>query len=277
LSVELLKPHFPQYVTPDLWDEYAAGADLPRYGRDEPSANHPRARDLRDHFQTDKFTDDQIRGLRRGYLGCISFVDQQLGRLIDALERTKQLANTIVIYTSDHGDMLGKFGMWWKSSLYDDSSRVPLIVAGPGFAPGARVKTPVSLFDLQASFFHALDAKRPAHWSGTPLQKVAANDPSRVVFSEYHGHGTRASSFLVRRGDTKLMYHVDAPSQLFNLADDPEELHNLADSKPALLKDLTQELRKFCDPELENRRAEEMIGKELAALEKFPKNAASDG
>ncbi len=173
--------------------------------------------------------------------------------------------------------MLGKFGMWWKCSLYDDSARVPLIVAGPGFTPGARVKTPVSLLDLQASFFHALDAKRPAHWSGSPLQQVAANDPSRVVFSEYHGHGTRASSFLVRRGDTKLIYHVDAPLQLFNLADDPEELRNLADSKPDLLQDLARELHKFCDPERENKRAEEMIGKELAAIAKLPKSAAGDG
>ena len=276
LSVELIKPHFPHYVTPELWEEYAANADLPKHGRDEPSAHHPRALDLRHHFETDKFTDDQIRNLRRGYLGCISFIDEQLGLLMDALKKTNQFDNTIIIYTSDHGDMLGKFGMWWKCSLYDDSARVPLIVAGPGFKPGTRVKTPVSLMDLQASFFHALGAKRPDHWNGSPLQEVAANDPSRVVFSEYHGHGTRASSFMVRRGDTKLMYHVNAPPQLFDLATDPEELHNLADSKPELLKDLTQELHKFCDPELENKRAEEMIVKELAALAKTPKQGGGE-
>lgn len=266
MHVNLTKPHFPHFVTPELWELYAANADLPRYGRDELSANHPRARDLREHFDTDAFTDDQIRGLRRGYLGCVTYIDRQLGKLMDALDTIGQRENTIVVYTSDHGDMVGKFGMWWKCSLYDDSARVPMIVSGPGFGCGKRVQTPVDLMDLQASLFHATGTSRPREWVGTPLQTIAANDDGRVVFSEYHGHGTQASSYLVRRGNWKLIYHVAAPPQLFDLANDPDELRNLAGDRPKVMKELEAELRKICDPELESARAEARIQEQLAAI-----------
>ena len=111
---------------------------------EQASAQHPFALALRQHFETADISEAATRGLRRGYLGCVTEVDRQLGRILDALERTGLAENTVVAYTSDHGEMLGKFGMWWKCSLYEDSTRVPLIVAGPGFTAGARVKTPVS-------------------------------------------------------------------------------------------------------------------------------------
>ncbi len=140
------------------------------------SANHPYALDLRRHFQTDAFTEKQVRGLRQGYLAGVDFVDVQLGRLLDALDGSGFRDNTIVVYTSDHGEMLGKFGMWWKCSMYEDSLRVPLIVSGPGFPSGKRSTTPVSLFDLQAMLFRATGATRPAHWWGTPLQDIPVDD-----------------------------------------------------------------------------------------------------
>ena len=88
LDVNLNNPHFPHFVTQELWDMYPDGADPPAHGPECESANHPYALDLRAHFQTDKFSEDQIRGLRRGYLGCITYIDQALGRLLDALEET---------------------------------------------------------------------------------------------------------------------------------------------------------------------------------------------
>ncbi|NUN94817.1 MAG: sulfatase-like hydrolase/transferase, partial [Candidatus Omnitrophica bacterium] len=195
LDLNLVKPHFPHFVSQELWDHYADHEDLPQYGREVETAQHPFAQDLRAHFQTDQFTESQTRGLRRGYYGCVAFIDRQLGRVLDVLEETGLSERTIVAYTSDHGEMLGKFGMWWKCSLYEDSARVPLIVAGPGFGRGKTVHTPVDLLDLQATLFRATgrDSARPPEWVGRPLQDIPDHDPSRVVFSEYHGHGTRAS------------------------------------------------------------------------------------
>ncbi len=266
LTVNTVNPHSPLFVTEELWEKYADAADLPEYGRECESANHPYARDLRDHFETDVFSDEQIRGLRRGYLGCVEYVDRELGRLLDALEESGRLNDTVVVYTSDHGEMLGKFGMWWKSSLYEDSVHVPLIAAGPGFLANTRVETPVSLLDLQATIFRAVDRARPANWWGTPLQEIPAADPTRAVFSEYHGHGVRSGAFMIRKGPWKLMYNMDAPHQLYNLESDPNELHNQAENHPDVLRDLEGELRNLCSPEEENRRAHAFEARQSHAI-----------
>ncbi|MDA2931312.1 sulfatase-like hydrolase/transferase [Acidobacteria bacterium AH-259-O06] len=266
LEVNISKPHFPHYVSEELWELYSKWGDLPRHGPKEESADHPYARDLRAHFETEQFTESQIRGLRRGYLGCVTYVDRQLGRLLDMLEKAALIKNTIIAYTTDHGEMLGKFGMWWKCSLYEDSVRVPLIVAGPGFEPGRQVKTPVDQHDLQAALFKAVAAERPSNWTGVPLQDIPVNDPQRVIFSEYHGHGTRASAYLVRKGNWKLIYCAAAPHQLFHLESDPEELENLVRKRPEIFRELEGDLRQICSPEDENRRAEDFILRQLKAI-----------
>ncbi len=257
LTVNIKAPHFPHFVTEELWQRYSGEADMPEYGIDAESANHPYATDLRTHFQTHVFTEEQIRGQRQGYLGRVDFVDSQLGRLLDALETNGLREDTVVAYTSDHGEMLGKFGMWWKSSMYDDSVRVPLIVSGPGFAADIRVDTPVSLLDVQATMFEATRATRPLEWWGAPLQSVVPGDRDREVFSEYHGHGTRSGSFMIRQGPWKLLYHAAAPHQLFNLEDDPEELRNLFENKPRKASQLVADLYRLCSPNVESRRAHE--------------------
>jgi len=266
LTVNILKPHFPFFVTQELWEIYPHGADLPRYGPDQATANHPFALYLRSFFETADMPESAIRGLRRGYLGCVTEADRQLGRLLDALEGTGLIKNTLVAYTADHGEMLGKFGMWWKCSLYEDSARVPLIVAGPGFTPGTRVKTPVSTMDLQAAIFKAIGAERPSHWVGTPLQDIKANDPHHVTFCEYEGHGAPANSYMIRKGEWKLIYYIGAPKQLFNLDNDPNEMKNLAQDQPEVAAELEKDLRRICSPEMENQRADEFIQKQLKAI-----------
>ncbi|HEY3440514.1 MAG TPA: sulfatase-like hydrolase/transferase [Paludibaculum sp.] len=212
-----------------------------------------------------------MRDLRRGYYGCVSYVDQQLGRLMDALEKSGQLDNTVIAYSSDHGEMLGKFGLWWKRSLYEDSVRVPMIVAGPGFGAGKRVRTPVDLHDLQATLFQATGARRPAEWCGQALQGIGVNDGERVVFSEFQGGGTRASAFLIRQGRWKFVFHCAGPHQLFDLGADPEELVNVATKQSGVVQRMDRELRRICSPERENQRAEEYARRQLVALGRAPK------
>ena len=265
LVVNTGKPHFAHYVTQELWDLYEGQGDLPAHGRECASANHPYARDLRDHFETDHFSDEQIRGLRRGYLGCVTFVDRQVGRVMEALEESGLGGETNVVYTTDHGEMLGKFGMWWKCSLYEDSARVPLIARGPDFGAGKRVNGPVQLLDLQAELFRIFHADRPEEWRGTPLSDRAV-DAEAVAFCEYHGHGTRSGAYMVRKDDWKLIYCMEAPHLLFNLREDPEELENVHKAFPDIADELEAELRRICDPEEENRRAHEFEHEQLQTV-----------
>ncbi|CAG7623106.1 Choline-sulfatase [Paenibacillus solanacearum] len=274
LTINVLNPHFPQWNTQDYWDLYPEGGDLPRYGKEEASANHPYARDLRAHFETDLFTEEQVRGLRRGYLGNVAFIDDQIGRLLDVLQENGLKDSTNVIYTSDHGEMLGKFGMWWKCSLYEDSVRVPCIAAGPDFAKGKRVETPVDTHDVQASLFYSAGAARPEHWAGEPLQTVSEQDEDRVVFSEYHGHGTRSGAYLIRKGDWKLIYYAEAPHQLFHLRNDPEELNNVFASYPEKAAELEEELRRICSPEQEDARAHQFQQEQLRQLRESDKDGS---
>jgi choline-sulfatase len=266
MDVNLKAPHIPHWVTEDLWQRYAGCGDLPEYGVDAAPARHPYAVDLRRHFHTEAFTESRTRAHRRAYYGRVSYVDAQLGRLLDRLEQTGQADNTVVVYTSDHGEMLGMFGMWFKSSMYEDSARVPLIVAGPGFGRGVRVRTPVSQWDLGAAMFTATRVTRPSGLAGEPLQHLRGDDTNRAVFAEYHGHGTRGSAYIVRQDQWKLIYNARAPHQLFDLDDDPHELHNLAAKAPGTLRALIDRLNdEFCDPEREQRRAETFIRHQLRA------------
>ena len=159
--------------------------------------------------------------------------------------------------------MLGKFGLWWKCSLLEDAARVPCIAAGPDFESGVRTATPVDLHDVQATVFALTGAQHPKDWLGAPLGTLASDDRDRVVFSEYHGHGTRAGAFMVRQGDWKLIHNVQAPDQLFDLARDPEEIENRYGACPAKAGELSAALAGICDPASEDREAEAFWERQL--------------
>lgn len=268
LTVNLVKPHSPQWNTREFWEKFPEG-DLPRCGMTEETARHPYAGDLRKHFCTETFTEEQTRGLRRGYYGNVSFVDQQLGRMMDAMDRAGLTGTTNLIYVSDHGEMLGKFGLWWKSALYEDAVRVPCFAMGPSFRAGAIVETPVDLLDVRASLFRSAGVPLPAGEKGTALQDIPGDDPERVVFAEYHGHGTRSGAFAVRNRDWKLIWCAEAPHQLFHLAEDPDERHNrYGDCRPEAKK-LETALRQICSPEAENERAHAFEARQLALLDTY--------
>ena len=266
LVVNIKSPHFPHYAAPEFWEMYPNESDLPKYGIECKSAQHPYAKAIRRHFETNRFSLEQARGLRHGYLACISFVDHQLGRLIKALETTGMRDTTNIVYTADHGEMLGKFGMWWKCSLYEDAVRIPLIATGPDFSVGQHVKTPVDLHDLRASLFSTTAAQQPSEWLGTPLENIHRDDTRRIVFSEYHGHGVPGSCYMIRKGRWKYIHYYKAPSQLFDIETDSNELQNLAGFDKDTVLEMETELRTICSPSLENNRAEQFITQQLKVM-----------
>jgi choline-sulfatase len=256
LQICIKKPHPPFVTTPKYWDLYEDR--IKPINVDGSMAQHPFAKDHRDFYGMSHVSDRQKGDILRGYLGNISFVDDLVGQVRRALQDTGLEHKTNFIYTSDHGEMMGSFGLWGKRILFEDAARIPFIAAGPDFSRG-RLQTPIDLHDVRATAFHCLGAKQPSDWLGTPIQKLSTNDSSRVVFSEYHGAGCRNSSFMIRKGKWKYIHFVNAPKALFDLEVDPRELNNLADQKPDIVKDLQSELRKICDPEMQNQKAVDFI------------------
>ena len=225
-------PHTPLTVRPEYFDQYfPAHADLPSTASRPLDTVHPQSRRLRRFLGAEGLSDAQIAKARAAYYGMVSFIDEQVDHVLKALEANGLSDNTLVVYTSDHGEMLGEHGLWWKSSFYEPSVRVPLIAAWPGrIEGGSRVDTPVSLLDLTRTIVDAAGADADGivgdNLLGPPLS------PERAVFSEFEAHATDRPGRMVRRGRYKLNYYHGELPELFDLSADPHELVNLA-SDPA--------------------------------------------
>jgi choline-sulfatase len=202
--------------------------------------------------------ESEVEGLRN-YYGLCSFLDDNIGRILTALDDSGQAGNTQILYTSDHGDMIGNHGIWCKSFMYEDSVGIPLTLSGPGIEPGVN-PTPVTLNDVGATVELAVTGESPApeqRWRARPLQHLAANpDPERPVLSEYHDGGSPCGSFMLRQGRWKYVYYAEGhPALLFDLEADPHELENLVASRADVAERMRTQLFDICDPEAVNRRA----------------------
>ncbi|MFC7249206.1 sulfatase-like hydrolase/transferase [Halomicroarcula sp. GCM10025324] len=260
LSVNSLIPHFPLEVEQSYYDRYPPEEmDLPvDY---PPSDDHPVLNQLREHFDGLDLRKETLRRTRSAYFGLITALDDYIGDLLDALERTGQADETLVVYTSDHGEVLGDHGLWWKCNMYEQSVGVPLVMRGPGIERGQTVEGPVSLLDVVPTMTDALDVPADPAWQGRSLLPIATGrgeqDPSRTVFSEYHAHGTSHGIYMIRRGSHKYVHYVDGPDQLFDLETDPDELTNRAGAPKYqdIGTSLKAELREIVDPEAVDERA----------------------
>ena len=183
-----------------------------------------------------KVTDDEVRNARHAYFANCSYFDENVGVVIQALEESKQLENTIVIVTSDHGDMLGERGLWYKMNMFEHSARVPLIMSGPGVANGTS-DNPCSLVDLLPTLLDIAGQEKPElamPIDGRSLWPLAKgeNEDDREAIVEYCAECASHPIFMIRRGDFKYIHCDVDPPQLFNIKKDPEELMDLiADPK----------------------------------------------
>lgn len=191
--------------------------------------------------------EERVRRARAAYFGMITEVDELIGELVDALERTGQADNTIVVYTSDHGEMLGEHGLWLKNVLLEGAAHVPMIVAGPGVPKSRSVDTAVAHVDLIATLLEAAGAPAAPELRGHSL---LGTHPG-FAFSESHSEGNCTGSFMIRQGDWKYIYFTGDEPLLFNLKDDPGEFQNLAakTEHAAVLKELHGKLRSLLDPD----------------------------
>jgi choline-sulfatase len=259
LFVSMVAPHFPLTAPAEHFDRYATAA-LPRpklWGAPEAQRlPHPWLRDYAArsaHYAQFRDEADLQRALA-GYYGLVSFMDAHVGGLVRALEETGLAAETRVLYTSDHGDNLGARGLWGKCTMYEESARIPLIMAGPEVPRGARCATPVTLCDVAATILDAAGAPEAIGELGLPgaslLDLAGRPDEDRAALSELHTY-CPDGVFMLRTLRHKYVHYVNAPPQLFDLEADPEELHDLA-SDPAqggLLAAMETRLRGLVNPE----------------------------
>jgi choline-sulfatase len=225
------------------------------------------------HMISFPIADDRVRRARSAYYARVTEADAYLGSVLDLLEKSGRLENTYIIYTADHGEMLGEHGLWFKNELLEAAARIPLIIAGPGLERGKVVDTPVAHVDLVAGLLEAGGATIAAELRGhslLPLAQGKQGGHPGWALSQSNSHGNCTGSYMVRRGDWKYVHFTSYESLLFNLRDDPDELVNLA-NKPAhasLRKELHAILTSQLDPDAVTRQAFREQERRLAELVK---------
>ena len=269
LFVSFVCPHFPLVAPQEFFDLYPLERiPLPKQYRPAERPDHPYLREYHACVGYDDGFDGDHAKVRRaiaGYLGLVSFMDANVGAVLAALEESGLTAETRVVYTSDHGDNLGARGLWGKSTMYEESAGVPLILAGPAIAAGARCATPVSHVDLFPFFLEATGTPMPrGDYKG--VYPLALTQPDRPVLSEYHAIGSTSGVTMLRKGRWKYVHYVRHRPQLFDLESDPEELVDLAadPAHRARLRELEAELRRHLDPEEVDARAKRRQAELLA-------------
>ena len=239
LTVGLVFPHFPYAVSRPYYEIYE-GVDIP-LPRTPPSGqtyeevvpaqlvNNRKWLGL----TTDGASEEEVRIARRCYYAMITCMDEQIGRLLAHLQKLGVDDNTWVIYVSDHGDNMGEHGFWSKLNFYEDSVRVPLVIAPPRFDnAGARCEAPVSLIDWMPTVLELTGQKSyhemlPGRSLVPLLDDPASRWLDRAVIADYACDGTRVPMRMVRRGRWKACFAPGYAPLLFDLEEDPNEWNDL--------------------------------------------------
>ncbi|MEM7194916.1 MAG: choline-sulfatase [Pseudomonadota bacterium] len=232
LTVSFTHPHDPYVARRKYWDLYADCEHLlPTVGAldyNDHDAHSQRIFDAND-WRSYEIEDTHIQRSRRAYFANISYLDEKVGEILQTLDATRQEA--VVLFVSDHGDMLGERGLWFKMSFYEGSSRVPLLLSGPTIEPG-RIETPVSTIDVTPTLadLAGVDLSEVMPWTaGESLVPIASGAKrSTNVVMEYAAEASYAPLVSIRGPRYKYNRCVLDPDQLFDLETDPDELNNLA-------------------------------------------------
>jgi choline-sulfatase len=234
VTVSFSHPHDPYVARRKFWDLYEGRNQLlPDVGpipfeRQDP---HSQRLMLASDYRQFNITEEDVARSRRGYFANISYIDEKIGELIDTLARTRMLDETIILFCSDHGDMLGERGLWFKMSFFEGSARVPLMMAGPGIEPGLH-EAPVSNLDIAPTLadLAGISMAEILPWiDGESLVPVINGRPRTApVLMEYAAEGSYAPMVCIREGKWKYIHCVLDPDQLYDLESDPHELSNMA-------------------------------------------------
>ncbi len=257
LFLSYVCPHPPYISPPDLYDIYDPDElPMPPQWRTQDWPDHPAMDYFRRFFTFDpQFPEAIIRQLNAAYYGVCTYLDSQIGRVLNTLDELELTDTTRIIYTTDHGEHLGGRGIYGKFTMYEESAAVPFLMAGPDVPTGKVVETPVSLVDSYPTILEAVGAQQTeadADLPGESLWTIAQEENrDRTVFSEYHAIGAQNGAYMLRNRQYKYIYHVNNPPQLFDTTDDPEECRDLAQSPEhrEIMENFERELHDLIDPE----------------------------
>jgi choline-sulfatase len=238
LTVGFLLPHPPYVARPADYERFAGRVPAPTHD-EPPSSPHPWEQWWREDRELADVDPAARQRARTAYYGLVYRLDALLGEVLHCLEAEGLARDTLVVYSTDHGDHLGERGLWWKHTLYEDSVRVPLVLRWPGRLPaGERRAQVVDLLDVAATMTAALDGPALPFSHGRNLLPVAIDPQAEwndEVFCEHCTDdvpawtgGRATQQRMVRSGNWKLIYAHGYPVQLFDLASDPYERDNLA-------------------------------------------------
>jgi choline-sulfatase len=237
LTASFTHPHNPYTITQEYWDRYRHDdINLPSVPFIPFDSCDPWSQRYYQLIRQDEHdvSEEMVRTARHAYYGMISYVDDKVGQLLDTLEKTGFADNTIVIFTADHGDMLGERGMWFKFNPFEWSTRIPFIVRTPDCAKGRIENKGVSLVDLLPTLLDLATDGNPPELSDRIDGHSAANllhgeDPAWEddVMIEFTAEGTHSPCLILRKNGFKYVYCEDDPGMLFDLDNDPGELENL--------------------------------------------------
>lgn len=246
LCASYFHPHDPFVITKEYWERYE-GVDIPMPDAPPESLEtmHPYNQWIQVHHEVDQYrlNEQEVRLNRRAYYGMVSYFDDKVGDILRELERMQLTNNTIIVVVSDHGEMLGEHGMWFKRTLYDPAAKVPLIFSWPGrLAEGRQVEEVVSLVDVGATLMKLADVPEADEWiaemDGDSFHQLLMGEQAdwkNEAFCEYQGEGTIHPMMALRKGKYKLVYIHGEEPLLFDVDNDPHETRNLI-KEPAYQK-----------------------------------------
>jgi len=227
LSIGFMLPHQPFVARRNDYLRYLGRVGMPQHPEPYSDGLHAHLRHWRALSGIEEVSEAEILRARTAYWALVDRMDAMIGQILDALRDSGMEENTLIAYTSDHGEQLGEHGLWWKQTFYEYSARVPLILSWPGALPqGMRCSRVISQYDLNATLLVSLGAPELPNSHGRNLLPLL-QDPSTawddIAFSEYCTD-EGAQQRMVRRGEWKLIYCHGQEPQLFNLTEDPYEL-----------------------------------------------------
>ena len=258
LFVSLVCPHPPWRAPSKFWNQYPLeDIDLPVAYLPGERPEHPGLSDFRRFFSHEEpFEEPVLRSVIAAYYGMISYLDDNIGKLLAALADTGIADRTRVIYTSDHGESMGQKGMFSKCNMFEESVGIPMILNGPGVPAANAVDAPTQLLDvfptvLECTGTEPTDEDRAL--PGTSLLRIAEGErPQRSILSEQHSAGARSAVFMLRRDRYKYVKYMHGyPAQLYDLDKDPLERTDLGQDPAhrATLERFDAALRDILDPE----------------------------
>ena len=258
LFTSYLRPHPPFDAPQCYFDMYRNKELTPPVVGDWCDEEALRARGRIFDSDTGPLDPELVQEMQIGYYACITHLDHQIGRLIQALVENKLYDDTIILFVSDHGELLGDHHLFRKSRAYQGSSRVPFLVSGGGFRPEkpGSVKTDVvELRDVMPTVLEAAGVQIPDSVEGISLWNTALKESGTPEVREYlHGEhtlGEASSHWIITRDEKYIWYSQTGEEQYFRIAEDPDELHNLIGSETATER--VEALRGLLIQELQDR------------------------